>query len=394
VSNSELQSVLNEAKAIAQAAEDEGRDFYPGEAEQVRGLLQQADGIKKSGGTNPTRVNQPPEWFQAEVDWLAAGAKAAGLDDGPSVADPNARLKGGTWGAAVLRKLGSAGGRKDLVSSGSIVPPPAFDPNILRSPEKPLFVRQLIPTRTMTDTSSKFTFMRQTTRDSQATTVAPGGTKPTSTYTIEAVTEDIRVIAHLSEAVDRSQLSDASFLRDFLEAELRLGLMEAEENQVLNGLGPGFGEFAGLMSDEDTQSQTFSSDIFTTTRKALTKLEDVYMQPDGFVFNQADWEAVDLAQDDNHRFMNDQAPVNRARRTLWGVPVISSPNMPPGTGLLGAFAEGCFIMDREAPRLDWSENIVEDGVSDFTKNKIRFRAEERLGFAVTRPFAFCTIALS
>jgi HK97 family phage major capsid protein len=132
----------------------------------------------------------------------------------------------------------------------------------------------------------------------------------------------------------------------------------------------------------------------TTTRKAVTQLEDQFMTPDAWVFAPGDWEEIELAQDDNHRYYNNDAPVSRSRKMLWGVPVITSSAMPGGEAILGAFAESCFIQDRELPRIDWSENMNTGSVSHFALNQIVFRCEECLGFAVTRPFGFCITSLS
>ena len=69
--------------------------------------------------------------------------------------------------------------------------------------------------------------------------------------------------------------------------------------------------------------------------------------------------------------------------------MIVSTAMTAGTALLGAFAQSCFLKDREQATVDWSENIGDD----FTKNLRRYRAEERLGFAVTRPRGFVEVDL-
>ena len=54
--------------------------------------------------------------------------------------------------------------------------------------------------------------------------------------------------------------------------EMELGLAAALEDQVLNGSG--FGEnLTGIGNVSGAQAQAFTTDLFVTARKAITKLE-------------------------------------------------------------------------------------------------------------------------
>jgi HK97 family phage major capsid protein len=229
-------------------------------------------------------------------------------------------------------------------------------------------------------------------RTNNAAGVAPGDTKPTSVFTIEKVEDRVRTIAHLSEPVEKQSLSDVALLESFIESELRLGLVLAEEGEILSGDGTGE-HFTGILEVSGTQAQAWSTDFLTTTRKAVTKLEDVFLPVDAWVFNSADAERLELLTDDNNRFYGDPvngAPINRNERRLWGIPYVVTPIMPAGQAILGAFAESCFIKDREQAVIDWSESVGDN----FSKNLRTYRAEERLGFGVVPPDGFIIVDLT
>ena len=75
--------------------------------------------------------------------------------------------------------------------------------------------------------------------------------------------------------------------------------------------------------------------------------------------------------------------------------------MPVGVGLLGDFAGSAKLYVREEAVVDWSENLyrpdalgVGIGASDFERNLLTFRCEERFGLAVLRPSAFTEVDLT
>jgi HK97 family phage major capsid protein len=80
-------------------------------------------------------------------------------------------------------------------------------------------------------------------------------------------------------------------------------------------------------------------------------------------------------------------------RQLWGLDVIVSPMISQGTALVGDFTNGAKLHLRDDVRMTFAESgLSDDNESDmFRKNQIRIRAEERLGFELTRPDAFTVI---
>jgi HK97 family phage major capsid protein len=375
----ELTQTLESIRSMAKAAEGAGRDFTPAERSKVDELRTRIPQLKAR-----LKDARDDDALAAEIKKLGDQVGSLGTPSGPRIATGSPG-KHGAW-ADVFSGMGQT---KALdVTAGGTAVPVAFDLEIHGLPARRTFVRSLIPAEPQT-AGDKFSYLRQTVRENNAAPVAPGEAKPTTVLSIEKVEDTVRTIAHLSEPLQRQQLSDISMLEQFVEGELRLGLILAEEAQIISG--DGLGEnLTGILETSGIQVQVWDTDLLTTTRKAITKIEDVPLTPGAFVFNSEDWERIELLKDDQSRFYNPDAPIDRQNKRLWGLTVISSPIMPVGTGLVGAFADSAMIKDREQSTVDWSENVSDD----FTKNLRRYRAEERLGFAVMRPLGFTEIDLT
>lgn len=242
-------------------------------------------------------------------------------------------------------------------------------------------------------------FLRETVRTHAASTIRPGQIKPTSTYSVEKVEDRARTIAHLSEPIDRATIMDVELLGAYLEGSLRDGVMLELEDQVLNGAGSTTGvldDLDGILATSGVQTQPFDTDRLVTARKAVTVLEDENLDPAGFAWamTPGEWEGFELLTSTSHFLLSDPGtagsslPIDRARRTLWGYPVVTTTAMAAGSALLGDFAGSVAIREREDVRIDWSEAVTVDGVSAFERNQVVFRAEGRWGLAVMRPSAF------
>ena len=289
-----------------------------------------------------------------------------------------------TWGQKVAA---AAVERKDLLASGFTLPP-AFDSDIVVKPERARFVRQVIPTVTLEGTD-RFKFIRQTVRTNAAVPVAAGSTKPTSTFTVESVEDRVRVLAHVSEAIDRSLLLDSSTLQEFVEAELRLGVLLAEDDQIVNGSGTGE-NIRGILNTTGIGSQALGTDTRAdAVLKAMTSINVNELDADAALMNPNDWQdlAGEKDADGNYTFARPGAPVDIAGRRIWGLPIVVTNALTAGTVLVGAFAHGARLYIRDEARVDFSEHHSDI----FVKNQVIGRGEERIGLAVTRPVAFVKI---
>jgi HK97 family phage major capsid protein len=431
-----IEGLLTECRDIAKAAEDAGRDLTPEERADVMGKLDRCTALKRVD--DPARDNAKaveraleaftidPEGAKELNERVLEGALIDGfgrvIKPGKTLADrflegPGYEHFKSHMGGKIAGKqrfdLPSTmvGGFKALVTGASGTSAGALVTNDnlgflgglqLRRPT----IRDVITVGTTGSDTVEYARLTSTTNNAapvpEATTSAtPGlgnvavgaytdahGVKPESAMVFEVVTESVKTIAHFIPATNRA-LSDAGQLRTLIDTFLRTGLELEVEDQVVNGDGTGQ-NFTGILTVSGTQAQAWDTDLFVTTRKAITKLETL---PDGVVptawlFNPADDERIDLATDANDRFYGN-GPFGTGPRTLWGVPRISTPVVPAGTGILGDFRYAV-LWDREEATIT-ATNSHNDW---FVRNLVAILAELRAAFGILRPNAFVEVDLT
>lgn len=216
---------------------------------------------------------------------------------------------------------------------------------------------------------------------------AGSGVKPEGAWAFERDTAVVKTIAEWVPATKRA-LADVAALEGLINDELEADLKEAEETQMMSGDGTGE-NLPGILTVSGTQGQAFSTDIFETVRKALTKVRTVGRAvPNGVGLNPADVEVIDLARDAEDRFYGG-GPFAMGPRTLWGYPIVESEAIPAGTGVVGDWTKAV-LWDRE----DASVTVSDSHADFFTRNLVAVLGEERVAFAVTRPKAFVVADLT
>jgi HK97 family phage major capsid protein len=334
------------------------------EVERLQGILERGEWVHPHPGHhNPDRVR-------------SSRSQQNGLKYG--------RVPG--IGSAFLRGVKALDG-----TSGGTLVPAFFDPQIRDLPQRSLFVRSLIPT--VGASGDKVHYLRQTVATQNAAAVAAGATKPTSVYTVERVETPVTTVAHVTEALDRALLADYEELTNFLDAQLRLGVLLEEEDQILNGNGTP-PNLRGILQTSGIQTQAKGADPAPDAfYKAMTKIRaTAFMEPDGVVVHPNDWEAIRLLRTADGEYIFGD-PFDAGPERMFNKPVIISPLIAEGTGLVGAFGAACQVWDREQARVTFAETGLGDGGSGelFLKNQVRFRGESRIAFGVFRPAAFVTV---
>ena len=237
----------------------------------------------------------------------------------------------------------------------------------------------------------EFSYLRQTARTNNAAVVASGALKPTSVYTLERIDEHLRVVAHLSEPIDKFWLEDSSTLDQFVADELVYGLTLGLENQFLNGDGLG-DNLKGMNVTSGIQTQAWTTDMITTARNGLTMAQTAVGEGPGFyVLNPLDWAVIELTTVGSAYAMNSggaSVPVDQAARRLWGQPVVLSNAQAVGTGVY-AQRESVRMFANGAIKVEWNTSG-----DDFTHNLLRARCEGRFGFAVPRPLGVVKLDLT
>lgn len=180
---------------------------------------------------------------------------------------------------------------------------------------------------------------------------------------------------------------------DRLDMMLRLGVLLAEENQIINGDGAS-PNLRGILNTAGIGSvaKGAGEPSIEALHRAITTCRLAFLEPDAIVLHPNDWQEVRLSKDADGNYLT--APVtDEGPPKLLGKEVVTSPVIAEGTGVVGAFAAGATVWEREDARVSFTETGLGDtaGTELFSRNLVRFRAEERIAFGVERPAAFCAV---
>jgi HK97 family phage major capsid protein len=208
-------------------------------------------------------------------------------------------------------------------------------------------------------------------------------TKPTSDITFTSATVPVETLAHLFN-VSKQVLDDSPMLASYINSRGMYGLKLEEDDQLLNGSGAN-GNLSGLVTNQ-TAYAAQSPDVVTTNldllRDAMRQLEVANYMPSAIILHSTDWANIETlkvnAGTDDRYVIGD--PGRRLAPMLWGVPVVVTNSLTAGTFLVGDFTMVGSLWDRQ----DASVAISEHHDTNFAKNMVTIRMEERLALAVER----------
>jgi HK97 family phage major capsid protein len=388
------------AAATATTPEVKGRVMTAEEKAAVQTILDEAKGIKAriDGATNDAAM-------MAEINRLTAGLTNTPANDRLAqrvlkslgqqfVENPayQAFIKSqahrsdhawaspaveGEWGPLQATTLSEAAG------SGGPLVLPDYQPGVLPLLFKRLVVADLIAPGTTE--SNLISYMKETTFTNAAATVAEGGPKPESTLVFAAATSAVQKIAHWIP-VTEEMLEDFAQTKSIIDARLRLGLDLVEEDQLLNGDGTppnlrGLMNLAGLTAAQARGADTNADAIF---KQMTTIATTVFVMPDGFVINPANWMTIQLTKNAAGNYLGNGPWAPASPPTLWGIPGAVTPSIVANTAFVGAFRSCAQVFRRGGVRVESSNSHA----SFFTSNLVAVRAEERLALAAYRDAAF------
>ena len=218
--------------------------------------------------------------------------------------------------------------------------------------------------------------------------------KGESEMTFTTAQETVQTIATTIPA-SRQVLEDLAGLRAFIEGSLRFAVEEEIEDQIVSGAGTGL-NLNGLT----TQAQAFDTNLLSATdgwefpdiiARSAQQIASDNETPSNFtVLNPQDWWTVRLLKDTtgNYIFGNPSqpAPVN-----IFGLIAVPTTAMAQGYFLTGSTAPEAAALFERGPLM---VEISTEHSDFFAKNKVMFRAEQRMTLTVFRPNAFCYGALN
>lgn len=368
---------------IVKAADELQRDLTGEEAEQVQAATAKATDLDK-------KLKAAVADEDAISDALAL-AKSIGQplrngdDDGdrPKTGHLPLTGKGAKSLARSIARSSLDPQTKALVASGARTTAVELRSEIAEQGRPPTSLLDVLASRI---TGPNYSYMRQNARVNAAAPVAQGAVKPTSAPTLETIDAKLTVVAHISEQVDNYVVRDNEGIERFLEDEMLWGLRAAVENQIINGSGTA-PNLRGLLNTSGIQSQGFATDVLTSVRKGLTKLEALGYSPGVLAVSPGDWEAIELLATTSGATDVRGVPIDAVTRRLFGVQAVVSAVLPAKTAVL---LDGSAVSVDTDGQIDtrWSDAVGDD----FERNYVRCRVEGRYGLSVFRPQGIVSIA--
>jgi HK97 family phage major capsid protein len=217
-------------------------------------------------------------------------------------------------------------------------------------------------------------------------------------------TESIRKMATFLPVTDEL-LSDVAGIQGYVNSRRYTGMGLNMDNQLINGNGSA-PNLTGVLSKSGINTFDYSSYSGELARlgqiyQAITEIrKDAFVEADSIVMHPSDWYDVVTSVSDITTTTSGAAPKNPlfmvaggfgadVAPRIWGLKVVPSTVIAAGTALVGKFGGG------DAAQVIMREGVdlaVSDSHSDFfAKNQLAIRLTMRLGFAMYRPTAFCSI---
>ena len=292
--------------------------------------------------------------------------------------------------------------RKALVYSASAVGGALVAPDrrsgVLDILQRELTILDLIPR--LSTQSDTIEYVREDTYTNSAAftaaataTTGTSGTKPESTLAFSKQSATVRTLAHWIPVTNR-MLADAPALRGIIDSRLLLGLDQTLETQCINGNGSGE-NFTGILGTAGINIQGVSGTGINNAADAIFAARTQIMvnglsRPNAVVMHPNDWQVLRLARENaatgtlgGYVYGPPSVP---GPMTIWGMPIVEALGAVDDTVLVGDFALGCSLFDRE-------QGQVRVGTIDdqFVRNMQTILAEMRAAFVVWRPTAFAKV---
>lgn len=250
-------------------------------------------------------------------------------------------------------------------------------------------------------TSDTFEYVRVTGKTNNAAAVAEAttsddpanygdpasGAKPESALTLAVVNSPVETLAHLLP-ITRRAAADAPQVRALVDQFGIQGLREEEEDQILNGDGNS-PNLEGILQTAGISTVGSAGTDLDAVVDAIRTIRNDRRRPTAMAIHPNDWYSTGflLAKDSQGRYIlgDPRASVDQLN-TLWGLRVVVTEAMTENTALVGDFRQAV-VADRQQATI-----YVSDSHKDwFGRNILAVLFEERLGFGVLDPDAFCTV---
>ncbi|WP_169077556.1 phage major capsid protein [Microcella alkalica] len=370
----ELRSIQAKLSAIVASAKATGRDLTEAEAAEIQAGSARAIELKAAidrGEQNAELIGQVAALGSDSAFQPGPGAKSATVD---GHGDDRGYLSADSIKS--MTRTAAAPGVKALVAAGSSTSPVALESKPIPMGGGNIGLLSLVPT-IIRDTP-QYSYLRQSVRTNNADVVAAGATKPTSVFTVAAVPNELKVVAHLSEYVDKYLLEDNRDLESFLSGELQFGVLQKVTELALTA----FTTASGIQSIAYTNSPADSIYV------GADSVSELGYNPNLVIVNPADYRTIRLAKGSDQHYVSGEPLEGSPLKAIWGLTTLTTPGIPAGTALVLDTNAVSISVDRSGIVTEW------DAISGFDSNRVRARTEGRFGFDVKSPAALALVDLT
>lgn len=258
-------------------------------------------------------------------------------------------------------------------------------PGVLPGATRPLTIEGLFPSIPVA--TNAFEYVAESGFVNGAAFVAEGAQKPFGSVDFELKTGTIKTIAHMAR-VSKQLLADAAALAAYINQRMVYGVDLTVEDELVTGDGTGQ-HLSGILNAGNYTAHgqsltTLGSDatLFDLILAAKTQVEASFFRPNVILLNPTNWSKMQMTKNKSGDYYLGH-PASVAPKTLWGLPVWTTPAIPADKFLVGDFTQAATLWTRQGMVVE----AFEQDVDNVEKNLVTIRAERRLGFGVERATA-------
>jgi HK97 family phage major capsid protein len=275
-------------------------------------------------------------------------------------------------------------GLKTLITtSAGLAPDSPRTADVVPLATRPIQILDLIPIDPVGVATVKW--MEKTTFTISAAEIAEAATYPESVYVWTERSAPVQKLADSIPVTDE-QIDDVDQMASLLDADLRFGVRQKLDSQVINGTGTP-PQIRGILNYAGIQTQARAADPhFDAIFKAITKVRAVgRAEPDAVAIHSTDFQTIRLTRTADGLYIMGN-PDSPGSMRLFGLPVAINEVLTAGTALVGDFARYARLKERKGIEVQ-----VGYTGTQFTEGKKTLRADVRVAMVVRRAAAFCTV---
>lgn len=394
-----MKEQIEKAKAVAELAANEGRSLNADEKLIIETAIEGAKAVKADNELRKAIDSLGHELSDVKPE-IINNAKTPGEK---MIADPSFK----TWlneanrnGTPDVKSLPNSptvqvGGLKATLlgnsdtSAGALVTNDRYQP-VAQAFGRPITAVNLVTIGSTTSDLVEFARAQRITGGQSVNAAVPtaeGDPAAESTITFVKDTAAVRDIRHFIPASTRA-LADAAQLETLANNFLTYGIQEEIEDQLVNGNGSGE-NWTGIFNTGYVQAQAFDTDIITSIRKAIRKVNTVgNSNPSAVLVHPEDNEKIDLLLDANDNYLFG-GPATASIPTIWGLPRVVSQAVPVGNAIVGDFRKA-IIWERQPLTVSMYPQHSDYAI----KGLVAMVGTVRAAMGVLHPEAFCTVDLT